>query len=124
METVKTTAFKCEFCRKRYFVAATCKYHELVCKKRKENQHACWNCFGLTKVRVDFDDGNNVEDEQTCYTFYCKKRNKYLYSNKAKINKHIVIKYPCYDKGKEIEHELMPLECEFSGLCVHDFSNK
>lgn len=117
MKSEKRTVFRCEYCGRGFLVAPTCQHHELVCAKNQKNKHACWGCVHLLKEQVlidcPYDLRDNSPESIKVGTFRCWVSKKYLYSNKAVVNRHWLTKVESYNlQGKELNHELMPYECE------------
>lgn len=119
MYSEKRTVFRCDYCKKPYLVAPSCLHHELICRKNPINNHDCFCCEHLIQSIVNVDSPYQYNDESEeslkIKTFYCEHLGKYLYSNKALVNKHWVTNTECWDindGSREINHELMPLTCE------------
>lgn len=113
---IKTIAWKCKYCGKRFFLASTCQHHELICRTNPINQHPCLNCKFLHKIDAYYyPDYCPGVDKEKIKTFFCERKRTGLYTHKVAVNKsHPAyvdgIMYRCSD-DMEFGHGEMPLKC-------------
>ena len=114
MKKLLKTVFKCGYCGKHYFVAATCLYHEKICRQKPENKHICFEyckhlelTYHWKAVSSDPEDGG-----QNFAKFVCLKTGKEMYSYKLEA------KWPQYIRPDMIR---MPLDCNlFQAMTEHE----
>ncbi len=102
MKTETMVIYTCEFCGK-YYKTKYCKFHETYCKQNPNNKHKCFEfCNHLERIKEAILDYNGERTTGFFPTsFWCRKKNTYLYSYIAEKNKHPDLN----DCNK------MPLEC-------------
>jgi hypothetical protein len=108
------TVFKCEYCGKHYFFAASCVYHEKVCRSKPANKHICFDYCKHLNLSYEWkpcssdpeDGGTNVSK------FECLKTGQQMYSYKLEA------RAPQHIKPDMVR---MPLDCnQFEAMTDHE----
>ena len=107
MITIKTTIYKCDFCKKVYLKKKWAEKHELGCTKNPANDRPCFHCRCLETKEFELgeDDPENGDYMYRLNILHCRKRDVFLYPPKVEL------KGTAYDLEDE-RNEPMPMSCE------------
>lgn len=120
MKTIENvTLYKCDFCEKELKRKHAMENHERICFHNPANNRKCFEgCKYLVQRKIELELGYDYYDSGEPATrmyngFYCGLKEHFLMPPMV-VNKDggINAKHGYDEKGKEVEQELMPLECD------------
>jgi hypothetical protein len=110
MLIIEKIVYRCQFCKKNYFIQKACEKHEVWCSKNPENKRICFGCENLEEFQKEYDVSDyygSTDITKTSKAFFCKALNKNLFPLSVE-RRALNIKYP----ETFLDEEPMKKECD------------